>query len=117
MKFTDYEASYITPQKTLIKKLNEILKWLRGTEKTFLYIHKIRFVTTPAQYFLLISSIKEDFKEYKTTDLHDIENAVLISANLYLNQSTGLKVKYNGTYYSFEGLNHEEIYSDIVEVL
>lgn len=27
--FLDYEASYITPQKTLLKKLNEVLKYLK----------------------------------------------------------------------------------------
>ena len=29
-KFTDYEASYITPQQTLLKKFNEVLKFLRN---------------------------------------------------------------------------------------
>ena len=45
MKFEDYEASYITPQKTLLKKLNEVLKYLRlnDPEVRTLYKHTINF--------------------------------------------------------------------------
>ena len=44
MKFTDYEASYITPQKTLLKKLDEILKFLRLLNPeiiTKVYMHQL----------------------------------------------------------------------------
>lgn len=40
MKFIDYESSHITPQMTLLKKFNEVLKYLRGKED-IIYRHKI----------------------------------------------------------------------------
>lgn len=43
MKFTDYEASFITPQMTLLEKFNAVLKFLEENDKTYtqLYTHKI----------------------------------------------------------------------------
>lgn len=41
--FLDYEASYITPQKTLLKKLNKILEYLEEKGFTKLYLHTISF--------------------------------------------------------------------------
>ena len=41
--FLDYEASYITPQKTLLKKLNEVLKYLEEKGFTKLYLHTISY--------------------------------------------------------------------------
>ena len=47
MKFSDYEASHITPQMTLLKKINEILKFLRTADinqiTRKLYLHTITF--------------------------------------------------------------------------
>lgn len=44
-RFSDYESSHITPQMTLLKKLNEILKYLREIDVesgTRIYKHKLQ---------------------------------------------------------------------------
>lgn len=54
-KFTDYEASYITPQKTLLKKFNEVLKFLRtyGNSGTKLYKHQITYENQQGNSYLI----------------------------------------------------------------
>ena len=61
-KFTDYEASAITPQYTLLKKLNAILEYLR--EEPVFFLHKCSFkfsglVNNFVVYF--VSNSKEPF--------------------------------------------------------
>lgn len=59
MNFLDYESSYITPQKTLLKKLNAILKYLENyNPKAKLYRHVINDGTIS---FMVISSKKNAF--------------------------------------------------------
>ena len=74
MKFLDYEASYITPQKTLLKKFNEILKFLEKSNVNSLYIHKISIEFTNIETatnlgILYFISSDEEAYDYKTIDL------------------------------------------------
>ncbi len=52
MKFVDYESSHITPQMTLLKKFNEVLKYLREIEP-----HNIRFYLHTISYFHLGTNV------------------------------------------------------------
>ena len=56
MKFTDYEASHITPQMTLLKKFNEVLKYLRGGKFQPLFLHKITYSQNPLGKIYLVNT-------------------------------------------------------------
>lgn len=62
-KFEDYEASYITPQKTLLKKFNEVLKYLRDNnplderENLYLYWFQDLVLTTDAQDDITLQAV------------------------------------------------------------
>lgn len=62
MKFVDYESSHITPQMTLLKKFNEVLKYLREIEPHNIrfYLHKIIFTYHGTTIMYLISTSKID---------------------------------------------------------
>ena len=59
MKFTDYEASEITPLPTLIEKLNAVLKYLR--EENHLYLHRFTFISENRRVACLHLSSKKEF--------------------------------------------------------
>lgn len=57
MKFSDYEASYITPQKTLLKKFNELLKFLRASN-----VESLTFEIPDRETLVLTSTELETIK-------------------------------------------------------
>ena len=67
MKFSDYLASYITPQMTLLEKFNALLKYLE--EKPELYIHRLSVLPSGATYPFEFSFIDTTNKEYSINDM------------------------------------------------
>lgn len=70
MKFIDYEASHITPQGTLLKKVNEILKYLRGDNYRPLFLHKISYSSNPLGKIYLVNTNPQNL----TNDLEGLVN-------------------------------------------
>lgn len=87
MKFEDYEASHVTPQKTLLKKFNEVLKYLRKEyDGSIFYIHKIHFtISTLNTWIFIISTFKESFKDYSFNDALFTKNYMFINADFSQN--------------------------------
>ena len=115
MNFTDYEASHITPQKTLLKKLNEILKYLRQFN-----LEVFKIVDIPSTYndsdFLteeLVAKIKNaDFVRYKNmlymksshstydSGYSDVFSSVFCTDDTV--KLTGVEIYNSGLFYVYE---------------
>lgn len=108
--FKDYEASYITPQKTLLKKLNAILKYLEKVDLNFetkLYKHKINLIhTNPSSSE--IYEIIDNIPSYEDLSLENIkeiyQNCISMvylytqSTNEYVSQVTNIKLTSAGRF-------------------
>ena len=76
MNFIDYESSYITPQKTLLKKLNAILDFLENSQldnSPKLYKHTILF--QGGHPLIWVDNNSADLYEFG----NDLKNAILKS--------------------------------------
>ena len=64
-RFTDYCASNITPQMTLLEKLNKIIEYLKTypSEVTVLFLHKYTYESGAEISF--ISNTNEELDDYK----------------------------------------------------
>lgn len=83
--FIDYEASYITPQKTLLKKQNEILKYLRNTNQLKLYKHLVSFTddSNNVHYLEFIDNSSTKITEINSTGSARIANALSATYSSY----------------------------------
>lgn len=102
-RFSDYEASAITPQFTLLKKLNAILKYLRlnAEQGTKLYKHILTFTSssltpTGQQTAIIIST----FPDKITTNIKEGYVSSLIFG------------EYNGTPMSFIPVGDLQLFSN-----
>lgn len=60
MNFKDYNASYITPQQTLLQKLNAIIKFLLEHKVTNYYMHKLSYSYLGNEIKLIIINNKKE---------------------------------------------------------
>lgn len=86
MKFVDYESSHITPQMTLLKKFNEILKFLKEKDCSYIsfYLHTITIQDDKKIYLIDMDSSQivekvDLFNHFKNSLSCKIDNS--ISAN------------------------------------
>lgn len=84
MKFSDYESSHITPQMTLLKKLNEVLKFLRETN--------------------LDNELNDKFVDINET----INSGSVISSDLISKLLKANFVKYKGVIFTLSRVNYTD---------
>lgn len=83
-KFSDYLASNITPQMTLLEKMNEILNYLKENEITTLYVHKLTGVfggQSSNREFIIINDNPNAITDYSKIR-EECENAVSVKYNV-----------------------------------
>lgn len=70
MNFVDYESSHITPQMTLLKKFNEVLKFLRQSKEynSQFYLHQIKFNNGSDVILYAISTSNLDLSQIITSE-------------------------------------------------
>ena len=83
MKFVDYESSHITPQMTLLKKFNEVLKFLKEKDCSWLgfYLHTITINSEKTIYLIdmdnsEITTKKEFYEHFKNSLSCKIDNSI-----------------------------------------
>ena len=59
INFEDYNASYITPQKTLLQKFNKLENFLKGND-TNLFLHKLHIQKTGLNFYLDVITTTND---------------------------------------------------------
>ena len=98
MKFVDYESSHITPQMTLLKKFNEVLKFLRDKKESYIsfYLHTITLDNDEIIYLI-------DMDETEIETLEDLYNHYKNSISCKIDISSDA--------------NHLHCFSDIVKML
>lgn len=97
MKFSEYLASFITPQMTLLEKFNAMCKYLKENDTTPLYKHTINFSDS-----VVISFINTENKEYT---INELNTTSILYNSLELKYRTGKVLNITG-YGSFVVLSY-----------
>ena len=106
MSFNDYLASEITPQDTLLQKLNKIIKWLK--DEKHIYIHVIQFsgINRTIEVKLLSTEpeLSSEYLNHLTLEHHSKEEI-----DSFLDKITdNINFSTNGTYMYIDYLTKSE---------
>ena len=100
MNFIDYEASYITPQLTLLKKFNKTWEFLRGVNNFYIHLITLHVSGSPSLYddVIFISQRKEPYTSFEQIN-EDATNSNGVFSSLFTKINRSIDVFYTPSYY------------------
>lgn len=100
MKFKDYNSSYITPQTTLLKKFNELIKWLlENTDMYFANVFEVSQAFSEGNSITRNKIVENENKVCKEGDLLVFNNCFYAFVNavnettIYFNEPVDFRYK------------------------
>ena len=93
MKFSEYLASFITPQMTLLEKFNALCKYLDENEISKFYIHSIRFTNGNT-----LSFIDGNPNKYTLSEINGNPNFFFNKLNVKVNGNLVVSHSYSSVF-------------------